>query len=681
MANYATLKAAVEEVVKTNGTQAITGANLQTVLLSMINSLGADYQFAGVATPSTNAGTPDYNVFYIGGAGTYANFGTSVTVQDGYVCLFKYNGSWTKEQINVMGSLYSTLNNRGANALMGALQNNKVVISDTRTTNFNLNVKYNVITGITIPKGTRVGISYTVNSGEVDGRICLCFIRSDNTYFETSVGTTEYTTEATYKGIAFMVLNGGSATAGNISVYAYVDTAVSIANDNPHINYSNQKGKGTYGYIDSSGEIHSSSVTRYIVYHLYAGQMIRVRVNNATNVAVISAKIGSGDITPVVMSHAYPNITQSASYTPTEDCDVYVCYNESLGNGDCWVYIHGIQNIPSTRPNLSVNFGLVPSDYYRTHQTEIPFPNKSATTASQVYAAYDTLLGSQFTKEQIGTASDGQSLYVYTFTPLRASTNSAYIKKNAQLFIICGQHGWEKASVMGTYTLMKDMFENHTTDPILSYIHSQIELRIVPVANPYGFDNMTYVNANGVNLNRNWPVNNWNGGAGTGDQYGGEAPLDQPETAAINTYWMNNMQSTCFLVLDFHTQSRYNVDTNANISWFSVIGYGYPYIQNLINAAVSTIGTITEHFLVDYAEDIPTAGVCGHTSGSIYANQTSGLAETYFTQVGNMGMTLESTDGLPQGEIDGKNVQTQASELLANFLMRVFNEYSNNYRI
>ena len=101
MANYAVLKAAVEEVVKTNGNEEITGANLQSTLLSIINSLGTGYQFMGVATPSTSPGTQDYNVAYIGGAGTYANFGTSVTVPVGSICVFKYNGNWTKELIDV----------------------------------------------------------------------------------------------------------------------------------------------------------------------------------------------------------------------------------------------------------------------------------------------------------------------------------------------------------------------------------------------------------------------------------------------------------------------------------------------------------------------------------------------------------------------------------------------------
>lgn len=74
---------------------------------NVINSLkSAGYVFAGVATTSTSPGTPTEKVFYIGGAGTYANFGTSVTVPVGSVCVFKYNGSWVKEQIVVMDNTF-----------------------------------------------------------------------------------------------------------------------------------------------------------------------------------------------------------------------------------------------------------------------------------------------------------------------------------------------------------------------------------------------------------------------------------------------------------------------------------------------------------------------------------------------------------------------------------------------
>lgn len=106
MANYSNLKAAVQNVIKTNGNNEITGAILQSTLLSLINSIGDGYLFAGVATPSTNPGSPDQNVFYIGGAGTYVNFGSSITVIDGSICVFKYNGAWTKDVMEVGSCAY-----------------------------------------------------------------------------------------------------------------------------------------------------------------------------------------------------------------------------------------------------------------------------------------------------------------------------------------------------------------------------------------------------------------------------------------------------------------------------------------------------------------------------------------------------------------------------------------------
>lgn len=97
MANYATLKAAIQQVVKTNGNNEITGALLQQSLLAMINSLGAGFQYSGIATPSTNPGTPDQNVFYLAStAGTYTNFG-GIVLGDNEAAILRYNGTWTKD--------------------------------------------------------------------------------------------------------------------------------------------------------------------------------------------------------------------------------------------------------------------------------------------------------------------------------------------------------------------------------------------------------------------------------------------------------------------------------------------------------------------------------------------------------------------------------------------------------
>lgn len=98
MAQYATLKAAIDAVIKANGQKEITGTVLNEVLTSMVNSLGANYQFAGMATPSTNPGTPDQNVFYIAGqGGTYTNF-NNIAIPNGISFLI-WNGSWSSQTV------------------------------------------------------------------------------------------------------------------------------------------------------------------------------------------------------------------------------------------------------------------------------------------------------------------------------------------------------------------------------------------------------------------------------------------------------------------------------------------------------------------------------------------------------------------------------------------------------
>lgn len=96
MGNYEELKAAVASVIKTNGNQEITGAILQNVLLSIISTVGSNGTFAGIATPKTNPGTPDQNVFYIASQdGTYSNFG-GVTLNGEVVIFTNKNGNWVK---------------------------------------------------------------------------------------------------------------------------------------------------------------------------------------------------------------------------------------------------------------------------------------------------------------------------------------------------------------------------------------------------------------------------------------------------------------------------------------------------------------------------------------------------------------------------------------------------------
>ena len=98
MGNYEQLKQAVADVIKSNGNQEITGAILQNALLSIISTVGANSTFAGIATPETNPGTPDQNIFYIASQnGIYSNFG-GVKIFGEIAILTNKNGNWEKEE-------------------------------------------------------------------------------------------------------------------------------------------------------------------------------------------------------------------------------------------------------------------------------------------------------------------------------------------------------------------------------------------------------------------------------------------------------------------------------------------------------------------------------------------------------------------------------------------------------
>ena len=75
---YDQIKKSIKSVIKENGNYEITGNVLQTVLLSMVDTLGPEYQFLGIATKSTVPVVVEGNSFYITTeVGTYTNFKNS----------------------------------------------------------------------------------------------------------------------------------------------------------------------------------------------------------------------------------------------------------------------------------------------------------------------------------------------------------------------------------------------------------------------------------------------------------------------------------------------------------------------------------------------------------------------------------------------------------------------------
>lgn len=140
----------------------------------------------------------------------------------------------------------------------------------------------------------------------------------------------------------------------------------------------------------------------------------------------------------------------------------------------------------------------------------IPYPVRNSSTYSVTYANFIyeyTKLISRITtlysdvselvpkpitavKETLRTAGSYDIVKI-TFTP-------AYPKK--RIFMIAGTHGNEYESIYGLLNFVKALYAERYTYPQLTDFRNDVELVIIPVVNPYGFEHNTKLNADGLNI-------------------------------------------------------------------------------------------------------------------------------------------------------------------------------------
>ncbi len=125
---------------------------------------------------------------------------------------------------------------------------------------------------------------------------------------------------------------------------------------------------------------------------------------------------------------------------------------------------------------------------------------------------------------EIGIDSSGTyPIYAYTFAPIDY--------EKTVLVSAC-----TAASDAGTFLslsyFLDELCRNHAESRTLSYFRSKVKLVVLPAVNPYALVKRRPYNANGVEINRNFPYR-WSECA---SRYKGNAPADQNETAAVIEY-------------------------------------------------------------------------------------------------------------------------------------------------
>ncbi|PKH28787.1 M14 family zinc carboxypeptidase [Acinetobacter radioresistens] len=208
-----------------------------------------------------------------------------------------------------------------------------------------------------------------------------------------------------------------------------------------------------------------------------------------------------------------------------------------------------------------IPFGNLEPDY---EQPELPAYNAmwSANNGdyTKIYALYDALMTANpdyITRTLLGNESTGKPIYEYRFTtPDVPSQSSASPHYKPKILIMSGMHGGEKAGIYNTYFCMKEIINRWKEDDHLAALYWGIDFRIVPLANPWGYNANSRYNSNGVDLARNFPAD-WS----TALENGGAGPLSEAETVILNN-WMAANSDALYMC------SHHNFgDNTSNFIW------------------------------------------------------------------------------------------------------------------
>lgn len=718
MANYATLRAAIQAVIYENGNQEITGSVMQATLLAMVNSLGANYQYAGVATPSTNPGTPDQNVFYLAAtAGTYVNFG-NIVLDENEVAILKYNGAWAKEstelasveKVNQLGQEvngYVFEEVPGSKNIIDTSENVSWKTSLSSTGAEQSSSNYNSTTFMPVEPSTGYISSvsgyvvyYNANKVKVGSRKELT---SSNRTF-TTPATAAYIRFAALRTVWQSAQINKGTTLESYDKYAAPSEYNKIDKNAGGVNLLESLLLRT-GYVPVSGFTSGA----YIVTSGYPGDVISPDPVTAAGYAYKIIPVNKGDqfrITGTGGAQGRLTAFTDTSYTlvtyrgsnatdtnviRTAPTDGYLIVNFITSNP------HSLERVVT---ELAVDIDA-PSDFnrgpfnayghrfatrYRGIQESYPAGSELGqnTTYAEAIALMDGLVtagAGYVTKTALGTGegTDGNgnpyTIYDYAFVPPSAPNSNVKGKRPVVMIDAC-LHGFEKTAFYGWYFFFKDVIENWEENTSLAAIRSGVEIHFIPVANPWGFDNDIRKNYNGVNLNRNFPVPNWEPVA-SGSDASGAAPFDQKETAVIRD-WLD-AHPDAFLLIDTHTNGHYNasgwVEANHNIL---VTDTNNEYYNKMFNAAQRHIEDNTVVFAKDYSLSITPRFGQFHSNLS---TTTDGYICVYgVTERKMLATTLEGFNGLVVNDEQvvgfySANAKKMNSEIFGNYLLDMLEEF------
>lgn len=194
----------------------------------------------------------------------------------------------------------------------------------------------------------------------------------------------------------------------------------------------------------------------------------------------------------------------------------------------------GVLILGLTGVNLAQSATIDFDFYYPSYDEIVQFVDDIAADPNEppIVSSYD-----------LGLADDGRQIRA-----IKISDNTNWPEDEPGFLFIGNIHGDEPLGVRVVLELIEFLTENYGTDPDVTNWVDAYEIWIIPVLNPYGYDNSERkngpntgdVNTSGVDLNRNfdfrWDDPNYFEGLPDERTFAGPSAGSEPETVALSDF-------------------------------------------------------------------------------------------------------------------------------------------------
>ncbi|MGH2116568.1 M14 family metallopeptidase [Aerococcus sp. L_32] len=302
-------------------------------------------------------------------------------------------------------------------------------------------------------------------------------------------------------------------------------------------------------------------------------------------------------------------------------------------------------------------------DYFPVTKTQLNIANvdgidHDSLTVSQLDNLWSTLTTDYpqyVTKTDLGYDASGTfKIYEYDFKPSEIVTaRGSKFKELPTILLTGGTHGNGGAGdnhemLVGLYYFFRDICENWLENEQLYYFKNFVNFKVIPYVNPWGIENRSRKNANGVDINRNTDFGHVVFSDTTRNDYGGTAPWTEPETRYVRDMILANPNAIFYI--DFHTTGGNQAQDKlmyCSIHPDSLINYpsmtSITDLSNRWNARnISGLNSGIHGYIVDYASQADLGSwstkVAGVNGGIIEAfpNFEGSLVESHGAEIMEM---------------------------------------------